>query len=389
MASGVEKLALYELVAEFTTANPEIDFIDASVPVPTGAARAAIAARLEAGNPPDTFQATAGAALTDYVGDGRLQDLISFFAENGLTDAYRADLLESISVDGRIILGASRHPTDERPLGEQRAAAGGRVDPDSAPADVDAWLADLEKVRASGVDYPLALGDASTQVQLFESVLLADLGAARFENLWQSSESWEGAGVGAAIAHHATLSMRRSRRRFDDSVEATQTVVVGHAAYVVLADRPRGLQARRLHHQLAVFGAPRPGTEGLHLDRRLLHAPRRRDPRRGDARVAAHRRHAAGQQALSDTSGSIPARIDTAKEGYRRYQQGAIASLQTHTVVPSIAFGVAARPSWTWAIMDAAVKFGMDGHPRRSPTRSSGLPRRTSTTDSSRPPRQL
>src|SRR5215471_9641971 len=57
-ASGTEKTALYDLVDVFKDQNPDLQFIDASVRGAGGdKARTAIAARLEADNPPDTFQA--------------------------------------------------------------------------------------------------------------------------------------------------------------------------------------------------------------------------------------------------------------------------------------------------------------------------------------------
>ena len=55
---------------------PDIEFINASVAGGAGSnAKAALAARLDAANPPDTFQAHAGAELTDYIEAGQLQDL--------------------------------------------------------------------------------------------------------------------------------------------------------------------------------------------------------------------------------------------------------------------------------------------------------------------------
>src|SRR5690349_1559598 len=102
-ASGVEKTALHDLVDVFTKQHPDIQFIDASVRGAGGAkARQSIAARLEANNPPDTFQAAAGAGLSDYIKNGDLQDLTSFYADNKLTDVYRAALLELLTVDGKI-----------------------------------------------------------------------------------------------------------------------------------------------------------------------------------------------------------------------------------------------------------------------------------------------
>jgi glucose/mannose transport system substrate-binding protein len=103
-ASGNDKTSYKELIDVFATQHPEIQLIDASVRGSGGAqARAAIAARLESKNPPDSFQAAAGAGLTDYIKNGQIQDLTSWYAENGLSEGvYRAALLELLSVDGKV-----------------------------------------------------------------------------------------------------------------------------------------------------------------------------------------------------------------------------------------------------------------------------------------------
>ncbi len=75
-ASGNEKSSFKSLVGVFQEQNPDIQFIDASVRGSGGdQARAAIAARLDSNNPPDSFQAAAGAGLTDYIEAGQIQDL--------------------------------------------------------------------------------------------------------------------------------------------------------------------------------------------------------------------------------------------------------------------------------------------------------------------------
>lgn len=366
-ASGVEKTALYDLVAEFTTANPELEFIDASVRGAGGAkARQAIAARLEANNPPDTFQAAAGAALTDYVAQGYLQDLTPFFAENGLNDVYRAALLELMSVDGKIY----SVPTDihrvnvlwsNNPL---LSEAG--VDTSAAPANIDAWLADLEKVRASGVEYPLALGNEFTQVQLFENVLVADLGAVLYQNLWKSTKNWEGSAILKAIDHYsALLDYTDPNAGSRDWVEVAQSVIEGDAAYLVMADSAlASFQRAGFTGGKQYSAVPMPGTVGVFnfaADSFTLPVGAVHDEAARAWLLTVS--SAEGQFALSKTKGSIPARTDTVKEDYPPYQQGAIASLQLDTVVPSIAFGVAAKPSWSTAITKAVVKFGDDRKP--------------------------
>lgn len=365
--TGVEKTALADLVAEFKTQNPDLQYIDASVRGAGGAkARQAIAARLDANNPPDTFQASAGGALTDYVANGDLQDLTSFYAKNGLTDVYRAALIELMSVDGKIYsVPADIHRVNVLWSNNPMLTAAG-IDTTVAPANIGEWLGDLEKVRQSGVQYPLALGNDLTQVQLFESVLVADLGAVLYQNLWKSTKNWEGAALMKAIDHYSQLiAYTDPDRRSQEWLESTTAVVQGDAAYVMMADYALSAFQRAGFTSGKQYSAiPTPGSVGVFdffADSFTLPV--------GAVHDAAARQwlltvsSAAGQKALALSNGSIPARTDTDPADYPPYQQTAIAALQLDTVVPSIAHGIAANPTWTQAITTAVVKFGHDGHP--------------------------
>lgn len=366
-ASGVEKKALADLVAEFKKQNPDLQFIDASVRGAGGdKARTAIAARLDANNPPDTFQAAAGPALADYVKNGDLQDLTSFYKKNGLTDVYRAALLELLTVDGKIY----SVPTDIHRVNvlwsDTKLLKAAGVDTKDAPANIDAWIADLQKVRDSGVQYPLAVGDTLTQVTLFESVLVSDMGAVLYANLWKSTKNWEGKAMKAAIAHYAALmDFADPASGSHDWTTVAQSVVDHDAAYTVLADYAlSSFQNAGYIYGKQYTAAPMPGTVGVFdftVDSFTLPV--------GAVHEAAAEKwlltvsSAEGQKALSLTNGSIPARTGTKADDYPPYQKSAIASLQLDTVVPSIAHGIAAEPTWQQAISDAVTKFGNDRHP--------------------------
>ncbi len=365
--SGTEKTALYDMVAVFKQENPGLVFVDASVSGGGGAkARQAIDARLGTDNPPDTFQTAAGAGLTDYVAKGELQDLSGFYAENGLTDVYRAALLELLSVDGKIYsVPSGIHRVNVLWTNNTMLTAAG-VDPTVAPASISAWIADLEKVRQSGVEYPLALGNDWTQVQLFENVLLADMGAVLYQNLWKSTKNWEGQALRTAIGHYEQLlDYAKPTSGSMEWLEATTSVIEGEAAYVLMADFALASFQRVGGATGGQFSAiPTPGTVGVfdfQADSFTLPVGAVHDSAARSWLLTVS--SAEGQKALSLVKGSIPARTDTNAEDYPAYQQGAIASLQLDTVVPSLAHGVAASPSWTKAITTAIVKFGGDGHP--------------------------
>ena len=61
------------------------------------------------------------------------------------------------------------------------------------------FFTDLDKLKAKGVKTPLAVGKDWTQLMLFESVLITDLGADKFTGLWNGTTDWTGADVTKAI----------------------------------------------------------------------------------------------------------------------------------------------------------------------------------------------
>jgi glucose/mannose transport system substrate-binding protein len=366
-ASGVEKTALYDLVGVFTEQNPDLQFIDASVRGAGGAkARKSIAARLEANNPPDTFQASAGAALTDYVEAGELQDLTGFYADNGLNDVYRAALLELLTVDGKIYsVPSDIHRVNVLWTNNELLSDAG-IDPAVAPANIDAWIADLQRVRDSGVEYPLALGNDLTQVQLFESVMISDMGAVLYQNLWKSTKNWEGDRLRAAVAHYGQLlEFIDPKGGSQEWSEATQRVVDGDSAYIVMADYAlSSFQRAGFIYGKQYSASPMPGSVGVFdflADSFTLPtgAVHEKAAQAWLLTVAS----AEGQKALSLTKGSIPARTDTVAAEYSPYQQSAIASFQLDTPVPSIAHGIAAEPDWMDEITGAVTKFRSDRKP--------------------------
>jgi len=362
--TGVEKTAFYAMVSVFADQNPTLQFLDASVRGAGGdKARSAIAARVDSNNPPDTFLTSAGAGLSDYVANGELQDLTSFYEKNGLNDVYRAALIELMSVDGKVYsVPSDIHRVNVLWADNSLLTAAG-IDPAVAPANMDAWIADLQRVRDSGVDHPLALGDDLTQVQLFENVLLSDLGAVLYQNLWKSTKNWEGDRLLTAIDHYQQLlDFVDPNAGADEWSETANEVIEGRSAYVIMADYT--LPAFQRVGFVQYSAVPTPGTVGVFdflADSFTLPVGAVHDSaaRAWLTTVSS----AEGQKALSLVKGSIPARTDTVAADYPAYQQAAIASLQLDTVVPSLAHGVAASPDWTDDITKALLKFKSNGKP--------------------------
>lgn len=366
LTTGSEKRGFDALVSQFAADNPGIRFFDSSVAGGGGeAARSALDSRLDNDNPPDSFQATAGAGLSDYIDAGRLVDLTSFYSEHSLEGGFRDTVLDLLRVDGAIYsVPLDIHRVNIVWANSALLEAAG-VDPAHERTTLRYWLDDLESVRDSGVEYPLALGEGWTQAQLFECVLLAEFGPVGYKDLWKDASGWNTDTLSAAVEDYGRLlDFVDPGSRGEHADAAVHRVVNGNAAYVVMIDTAASAfeQAATSGHDYASF--PVPGTAGVFdfsVDAFTLPV--------GAAHSAAAQAwllavaSAQGQRAYTLDAGSIPARSDADPADYPAYQQTAIASSQDDTVAPSLAHGVAARPAWVAAITDAVVRFRDDRHP--------------------------
>jgi len=364
-STGPEKEAIDSLVAVFEQRHANIEFINASVAGEAGLnAQAAIASRLEADNPPDTFQAHAGAELIDYIEAGQLQDLSSFYVDAGLTDAFPPSLIERLTIDKRIYSVPTNIHRANVTWVNTSVLTSADINPERPPDDMDAWIADLSKLRNAGVEFPLALGTEWIQVQLFENCLIAALGPGGYNNLWAGYLKWDGPGVRSAVAHYGQLL------EFVDPTslggnwrEATQRVIDGRAGYTVMGDWANGAFSQaRLTYGEEYTSFPTPGTAGTFdflADSFTLPvgAPHEQAARDWLTTISSEE----GQKAVNIAKGSIPARIDAVASDYPAYQKTAITSFANDQIVGSLAHGAAARITWAADISSAVGKFGKDG----------------------------
>jgi glucose/mannose transport system substrate-binding protein len=363
-ATGTEKVGLDALVDVFAEQYPGIRFVNATVAGGAGSnAKTVLAQRLADGDPPDTFQAHAGAELTDYIEAGQLQDLSGFYAANQLDDVFPATLIDLLTVDGGIYsVPTNIHRANVVWANTEVLAAAG-LDPHAPPADLDAWIDDLRTLREEGVAVPLALGTEWTQLQLFETVLLADLGADGYSGLWTGATPWDVPGVEAAVAHYdELLDYVNSDFAGLDWDTATQIVVTGNAGYIVMGDWAEVAFAQAgwsYGDEYTTF--PTPGTSGIFdflADSFVLTVGAPHPVATED--WLATLSSADGQQAFNLAKGSIPARTDVDSSEYPAYQQTALASYSDDTIVSSLAHGAAADIAWSSAISDAVSRFGTD-----------------------------
>ncbi|PFG40540.1 carbohydrate ABC transporter substrate-binding protein (CUT1 family) [Georgenia soli] len=359
-AQGSEKAGLDALVKVFNEQHPDIKFVNGAVAGGAGsAAKDMLQSRLQAGDPPDTFQAHAGKELTDYINAGQLEDVSNLYDEFGLKDVFPQDLLDLLTVDNAIYSVPSNIHRSNVVWANPSVLEDAGIDPAAVPADIDAWITDLQKVKDAGKT-PLSVATTWTQVHLLETVLMSDLGADGYNGLWTGDTDWNGPEVTAALEDFQTLmDFTNTDRDGLDWPESTQMVIDGTAAYNVMGDwAVAAFEEQGIERGTGFVDFPVPGTDsmfGFLADSFTMPvgAP---DPDGAKAWLETVG-SLEGQVAFNKAKGSIPARTDADPAEFSEYQQSAIEAYAKDTIVPSLAHGAASPIAVLNGISDATSKF--------------------------------
>jgi glucose/mannose transport system substrate-binding protein len=344
---GGEAAGLNEMIKIFQEKYPDTEFINAAVAGGAGTnARAVLATRLQAGDPPDSWQGHAGQELIGtYVAAEQLEPLNFLYEQEGWLDVMPETLIPLISADGNIYsVPVNIHRANVLWYNPGVLTANNI----SVPTTLDEWFAAMDTLQAAGI-IPLALGEQWTVMHLMETVLLASLGADAYNGLWDGSTDWGSAEVTQALNDFVkVLSYTNTDSASLSWQDAAQLVVNGSAAFNVMGDWAEGYFRELGKAPETDYGwAPVPGTGGnfqFLSDSFVLP-------------VGAPHRDAAinwliicgskeGQDAFNPVKGSIPARSDGDRSLYGVYLQSAMDDWASDTVVGSLTHGVVANDSW-------------------------------------------
>ena len=269
-------------------------------------------------DPPDTFQAHAGAELTDYINAGQVEDVSALYDEFGLRDAFPADLVDRLTVDGKIYsIPSNIHRANVVWANTQLLTDSG-LDPAATYATLDDWFVALDAVKEKTGRTPLSLATTWTQVNLLETILLSDLGADGYNGLWDGSTDWASPEVTDALADFEKLiSYTNEDRDGLDWPDATQQVIDGNAAFNVMGDwAVAAFEEAGKKSPADYVYMPVPGTDGVFdflADSFTLPVGA---PHPGGAKAWLKTIGSLdGQVAFNKAKGSIPARTDAEPDG--------------------------------------------------------------------------
>jgi glucose/mannose transport system substrate-binding protein len=342
-ASGGEAAGLQGMIDVYSAENPETEFINAAVAGGAGVnAKAVLQSRLDANEPPDSFQAHAGMELDGYVKGGQLEDLTSLYASEGWDKIFPADLIKTLTVDGKIYsVPVNIHRANVLWWNPATATKAGIT---AAPATLDEFFADLEKFKKAGVTGLALAGKGDWAIaHLMDWMLLASMGADKYEGLFNGSTSWTGPEVAAALKNfQKALSYGNKGAGNLDWPDAGKLVTSGKAGFFIMGDWASAQwQSDGLKLGTDYTFAAAPGTVGTYQwlsDSFTLPvgAPHR------NAAIAWLKvcGSQAGQDAFNPKKGSISARTDADLTKYDDYLKSASADWSKDRLVGSTVHGV-------------------------------------------------
>ncbi|MEV0378623.1 extracellular solute-binding protein [Nonomuraea sp. NPDC050643] len=345
----------------FEKQNPNYTFFDAAVAGGSGdKAKALLQSKLQASTPPDTFQGHAGAELQGYIKAGNLEDLTSLYDELKLKDVFPAQLVDQISVEGKIYsVPVNIHRSNVLWFNPTVLKDAGVA---AAPKTIEEFVAALEKVKAKG-KIPLSIGSEWTVTHLLESVLLGSLGTDAYNALFKPGADWNSAQVTTALQSFAKI-MTYAGDPQDDWQPAAKQVADGQAAFNIMGDWAYGYFHNPPDGGLGKTSktdfdwAPAPGTEGTYMwlsdSFTLPKGAKNREGALAWLKVAASKE---GQDAFNPKKGSIPARKDADQALYTDYLGDALKDWSGNKLAGSIQHGVSVNQPWLAAINESVGLF--------------------------------
>jgi glucose/mannose transport system substrate-binding protein len=360
---GGEAAGLEAMQAVFSAANPNIEFINAAVAGGAGTnARAVLATRLQAGDPPDSWQGHAGQELIGtYVAGGQIEPLNDLYEAEGWLAVMPETLIPLISDSGNIYsVPVNIHRANVLWYNPSVLVANNV----EVPTTMDEWFAAMDTLQAAGVQ-PLALGEQWTKMHLFETVLLGTLGADAYNGLWTGATDWGSPEVKAALDNYAkVLTYANSDSASLSWQDAAQLVINGDAAFNVMGDWAEGYFRELGKTPNTDYGwAATPGSNGVFqfLSDSFVLAVGAPHPDAATAwlKIAGSKE---GQEAFNPVKGSICARTDCDPALFGEYLQSAMSDWSTNVVVGSLTHGVVANDSWKTEIDTALGLFLADSN---------------------------
>ena len=347
--SGGEVEALNALYDIFKKKYPDVEIENSAL---TGGAgqggnmKALLETRMQGGQPPDSFQVHLGHELIDsHVKADRMEDLETFYKDEGLTDVFPKDLVDIASMNGKPwSVPVNIHRSNVLWYRTDKLEAVGA----EPPKTWDELFEVAEKLKAKDIPaLAIAENEPGFCGHEFENLLVAILGPDDYRGLFTGKTKWDDAKVTEALTTlNKVLDYANPDYLSTSWGDITDRFMADTApAMMIMGDWTHGVLKSKNFTNYK--WAPAPGTEGIFIVLSDSFGLPKNAPHRDNAlnflRICASKD---GQDAFNPIKGSIAARTDADKSKYDEYQLSAMDDFKANTLVPSIQHGAAAKQSF-------------------------------------------
>ncbi|MDT5247381.1 MAG: glucose/mannose transport system substrate-binding protein [Mycobacterium sp.] len=346
----------------FRKQNPNVTAIDGTIAGGGGSnVQVALAARMQAGDPPDVWQTFLGSSLRAWVDAGKLADASEVFEQANLGPNLPPTLLDAATYRDKqwgVPTGSHRGNVlwfNQRVLRDAGVAAPG------PGYTADAFASDLDKVAASG-GTPLCLGgkDRFTSTELFENTLLGVVGKAGWQKIGDDSFDWRGAQVTDALNRFEQVVSHADPNAGGLTWDqAAKKLATGGCAFLSMNDSVYGELVTSGAKEGTDFGyVAYPGTAGAYLaivDTFVVS----KDAKDGVNAMKFLQTVADPKVTLAfnKAKGSVPVRKDVDVSSLPPYQRQASTSLWSDQILMSITHGELMSSAFQQAVYDAVATF--------------------------------
>ncbi len=360
--SPSEHPAFEVLLNAFKAANPDVEVTDGTIAGGGGSnVQVALAARLQAGDPPDVWQTFLGSSLRAWVNAHRIVDVSSVYESSGLDRTMPQALLDAATYRVK----AWGVPTGSHRGNvlwfSQRVLKEAGVTPPGPGYTMKAFEADLAKVAASGKT-ALCLGgkDRFTRTELFENTLLGVVGTDGWSRIGDDSFDWRGAQLRQALTQFGEIVSRADPEApgltWD---QAAKKLATGQCAFLSMNDSVYGELVANKAVEGKDFGyVAYPGTSDAYIaivDTFVVSA----EAEDGVNAMKFLETIADPKTSLefNKLKGSVPIRDDVDVASLPPYQRQASKSLFSDKILLSMTHGEVMSTDFQQALYDAVASY--------------------------------
>jgi glucose/mannose transport system substrate-binding protein len=153
--SAGEAEAFSALLDVYAEAEPNVEVTNAANDDPT-TARETLKARLQSGEPPDSFQAISGVDIMNWVGAGKMDPITELAADNGWGDVFPAAVTDILSKDGELYAVPVNIERDNNLYFNTLVLAEHEIEPPQTLDELYAACATLQKANVTPIAVPAA-----------------------------------------------------------------------------------------------------------------------------------------------------------------------------------------------------------------------------------------